>query len=244
MFLSTLIGLNYGELLMEVEFDLHPVQVLANNYSAADAVNSFLRSKDLKWIRYFNILASGQQGAVRMRSAHLMFKDSESWAEFQQENLLRIQALFDHFWVNTRRILWFVADSEGVAFPKNTRQEGIGGGYLYQILYSTLPGKRDDLRAEWKKYIGPFVKDLEENPGFLERTHYVSKGFHGDYDELIQYEFASMPALVQSMHGKAFEELRKQTSKFIDEDVVNILTPGADEALYWHAEGADKADEL
>jgi len=234
---STLLNFGWGELLMEVEFDLAPVQQLANNYSSADAIQSFLSSMDLKWLRYFNILASGEAGSVKMRVAHLMFEDAHSWAQFQQEQLITAQALFDHFWVNARRIIWFSGEPDGVAWPERKRSEGMSAGFVFQLYFTPVPGKRDEMRNEYKKYVGPFLKDLEGNPGFLERSRFTSKGFQSEYEELVQYEFASMPALVESMFGKAAEELNKQMSKFKQSQSVTILTPGADQSFYWQSAG-------
>jgi len=235
------------EVLMEVEFDLHPNQALPDGYTAADSVNSFLQSTDLKWLRYFTNVVSGKPGDVHMRTAHLMFKDSESWGEFIQEHLQKFNALFDHFWVDTRRMVWNVvpSDAESIVFPKTLRTEGVAAGYIFQALFSTLPGMEKEFQSEWKRLVGPFVKELETNPGFLERTHYTSGGFQSEYDEMVQYDFSSMNALTSSMYGQAYTELVRHLSKYLDEYAVNILAPGADEALYWPAQGADKAaDEL
>jgi hypothetical protein len=245
LFACALLTCNCAEVLMEIEFDLHPIQQLPDGYTPADSINTFLQSTDMKWLRYFTNLVSGKPGAIRMRTAHMMFKDADAWAQFSQENLQKFNALFDHFWVNTRRVLWTVAPSESVVFPKTLRTEGVAAGYVYQVLYSPIPGKEKELKAEWNKLIGPFVKELETNPGFLERNHYTSNGFQGEYEELIQYDFSSMQALSLSMQGQVYINICDELEKYIDEYAVNILAPGADEALYWPAQGADKAtDEL
>jgi hypothetical protein len=145
---STLLNFGSGELLMEVEFDLAPVQHLGNNYSAADVIGSFLSSKHIQWIRYFNILASGEAGSAKMRVAHFMFKDATTWALFQQEHITIVQGLFDHFWVNARRMIWFSAEPDGITWPKRTRPEGMTAGFVLQLYYTPVSGKRDEMRNE------------------------------------------------------------------------------------------------
>eukprot|EP00906_Rhabdomonas_costata_P025399 RCo036319 len=239
---AVLCGTHAAELLVEVEFDLSTTQALADGYTPADSINNFLASKDLKWLRYYVNLVSGKSGHVRMRTAHLMFKDANSWAVFQYEHGQRWNALFDHFWVDTRRTLWTAAAVDP-AYPKTLRAQGVDGGYVFQLLYSAEDRKENELKAKWSSSQGAFIADLKANPGFLERQAFVAGGFQSEYEHMVQFEFTSLKALTDSMQSKAWQDLFSGLHELMDDYAVNILTPGADEALYWPAAGADKAPE-
>ena len=77
-----------------------------------------------------------------------MFKDASSWAVFQYENAQRWNALFDHFWVDTRSTLWTAAAVDP-AYPKTLRAQGVDGGYVFQLLYSAEDRKENELKAKW-----------------------------------------------------------------------------------------------
>jgi hypothetical protein len=240
---TLLLSVARGEVLLEVEFDLHALQTLPDGYSAGDSINAFLLSTDMKWLRHFINTVSSKPGEIRMRTSHLMFKDHESWAIFQQENAQKFNALFEHFWINSRRTLWNVAAPEAIMFPKTVRTEGIDAGYIFQVFYSITPGHETEVQTTWNQYIKAVIADLEGNAGFLERTHFTAGVFQIHYTNLIQYEFSSMKSLSSTMFGPAYTEMFNKLREHLAEHVVKILTPGADEAMYWPAQGADKAPD-
>lgn len=247
----------HSEVLMEIEFDLSESQQLPTGFSAVDSVNEFLQSKNMKWLRYFNNVIGSKPGPVRVRTAHMCFKDMQTWALFVEENQNKMDALFDHFWMNTRRVMWqmpeatsnsssssnskisssVVKNASSVKFPNRTRSEGMGAGYVFQVLYT--PFREQDFNEEWNRVVDPFVKELEENVNFLERKHYVSSIFQSQYRHLIQYEFGSLASLMQSMYGKVYIDMTEKLSKHLREYAINIMTPGATDGVYWPAGGAD-----
>lgn len=233
-----------SEVIMEVEFDLNTVQTLPDGFSATDTVNVFLQSKNMKWLRYFNTLASSKPGPIPMRTAHLAFRSIESWAKFLEENQSQFDALFDHFWLQSHRVLWETYTIyEGVSFAKKERTFDVGGGFMYQILYT--PIRDQELNDDWRRNAPLFASALDGNSGFLERTHYISNHFQSKYQHMVQYEFSSLNALTDAVYGKVYTDLMAKITRHFREYSVSILTPGASQGYgyYWPAGDADVIDQ-
>lgn len=230
------------EVIMEVEFDLHPVQVSSTGYSSGDSISQLLQSQKMKWLRYFNNLEGSKPGSTPSRTAHLAFQDITHWSAFVAENQVSWDALFDLFWVQSRRTLWHSAPKESFTFPKHERPANGSTGYLYQMLYT--PFNERAVNEEWIRSVEPFVKLLSNTSDFIQRTHYISHYFQSEYTHLVQYEFSNLTTLSQVMNGKVFNDIRGKMNKLNREYAINILMPGTDGAVYWPAQGADKRDEL
>lgn len=231
-----------SEIILEIEFDIHPTQNISTGYSASHALHEFMSSKNMKYLRYFHHLVSSKPGPVRMRTAHFAFSDDASVMQFVQEFKDILGLLFDRFWVHNHRFLWQTADLEAVPFPRRGREINEKGGYLFQMLYT--PYKDQEMFNAWDKECVRFADELYDNADFLERTHYFADNDSSSkYRHMVQYEFTSLTGLTKTMFGTAFTELIQNMNKHIREYAVNILIPGIDEGLYWPAVGGSVDDE-
>eukprot|EP01010_Urceolus_cornutus_P001000 NODE_1513_length_878_cov_82.161641_g1172_i0.p1 GENE.NODE_1513_length_878_cov_82.161641_g1172_i0~~NODE_1513_length_878_cov_82.161641_g1172_i0.p1 ORF type:complete len:251 (-),score=54.07 NODE_1513_length_878_cov_82.161641_g1172_i0:77-829(-) len=237
LFLAILLSIlcsAHSEVLLEVSFD---IAAREDTETAAENIRSYLSSENLKWIRYFHVLVSGHPERPPMRIAQMMFKDFESWAKFEQENLLVTHSLFDNYWVNSRRSLYAKQDSP-VTFPLGERTDEKRGGFIFQFKYTVLPGKEQEFQAKWKREIDPLVKQLERNSGFLEHQSFNVQSVGGG-QSMATYEFTDMASLSLSMHSVTAQKIAANLAPYLKDYTSAILTPGNDEsaALFWPAAG-------
>ena len=127
------------EVLLEVTFDISPKDQTDTGFKATDALQLYLQSPKMKWLRSFHMLISGATSNKPQRVALMAFKDSQNWAEFEEDHLVKTHALFDHFWLNSRRVLWHTVE-EDVTYPERPRSLERPGGFTWMFKYSLKDG--------------------------------------------------------------------------------------------------------
>eukprot|EP00992_Anisonema_acinus_P012888 TRINITY_DN8424_c0_g1_i2.p1 TRINITY_DN8424_c0_g1~~TRINITY_DN8424_c0_g1_i2.p1 ORF type:complete len:248 (-),score=55.98 TRINITY_DN8424_c0_g1_i2:70-813(-) len=240
LLLLVFVSLASSELLVQIDFSLSATQQFGD-YTAADPIGVFLQSTDMKWIRYFTVLVSGQPSAVPQNVAFFMFKDLDAWASFQQANYKTYQALFDHFWVDTRRTM-FESVAGGPVYPKSKRTAGQTGGFVWQFLYTVKEGKANELSNYLNSASGAFIADLRKNTGFIERSEFADSFLQTGFTHMVYYDFTDLPSMMESMRGNAYTMLINGMKRYLDTSAVTVLAPGTGDGMYWSALGADPVD--
>lgn len=249
LLLALLFGLvlGQGDVLLEVSFDLASEEKTEDGYTAADSVNAYLNSTHLMWLRYFHVLVSDQQVDVPMRVAQLMFKDTANWAAFEDETIARTHVLHDHFWVNSRRVVWLTSPSKQ-AFPSNgdRRSSDKPGGFMWQFKFSILPNKEAEWNNYWNAQASKLIGELENNNGFVEAQTYSANIFRRSLNHMFEWEFLTMEALSKSVfESTAVADLLDNAPKYLAEWSTVILAPPAEgqTGLFWQASGAQQAPD-
>eukprot|EP00668_Euglena_longa_P028812 GGOE01036139.1.p1 GENE.GGOE01036139.1~~GGOE01036139.1.p1 ORF type:complete len:248 (+),score=24.23 GGOE01036139.1:39-782(+) len=211
--------------LMEVSFDLALQQESETGYTASHTVEEYLKDPNLLWLRYLNILVSGNEGPAPMRTAFMEFKDYEGWASFESTNMERTHILYDLFWINWKRVLW--EDVPSLAVKGQERTEENPGGYIFLFKYSLLPGKRD----EGTQFLEQKLKsiDVSSLDGLLEQRAFTNGLWQSKFSNLLWFEFASMEALSRAVYKDStvtgiFHEAK---AAYLAEYSTSILVPSA-----------------
>jgi len=221
-----LVAVHAERVLLEVNFDLALNQESETGYTASHTVSEYLQDEELLWMRYFHTLVSGQPGNAPMRVSLIEFKSIAGWAKFEQGHIEGTHILYDLFWINWRKLLWFEKKVEGGPAVK-TRQAQTKGGYVWAFRWSWKEAKSGD--AVQSKCLATAKKEAEANAGFLERRAYTSGSFQSEFQNLLTYEFNSMQALSQFVYENAniqncLKEYGEHSTKFAS----TVLAPSAD----------------
>jgi hypothetical protein len=243
-----LVVLASSEVMMEVCFDLALKEQTETGFKPTDALNMYLQSKSMKWLRSFHMLVSGQVSKPQ-RVAFLAFKDVHSWAEFEEEHLVKTHALFDHFWLNSRRVLWTEVADENLQFPIRSRSMEKTGGFMWQLKYTVSFGKEN----EWKEFLDDiFKKAIEEvnvNEAFVEGHNYDGKNLQHTFQHMILWEFLSMGGLSDGvLESPTMAVFYTNLPKYCSDWNSAILAPPTDEngkqiGYFYPAAGADTTAE-
>ena len=127
------------EVLLETTFDISPKDQTDTGFKATDALQLYLQSPKMKWLRSFHMILSGATSNKPQRVALMAFKDTQNWAEFEEDHLVKTHALFDHFWLNSRRVLWHQVD-QTQSYPERPRSMEKPGGFTWVFKYSIKDG--------------------------------------------------------------------------------------------------------
>eukprot|EP01001_Neometanema_parovale_P008559 NODE_4829_length_1012_cov_254.325084_g4623_i0.p1 GENE.NODE_4829_length_1012_cov_254.325084_g4623_i0~~NODE_4829_length_1012_cov_254.325084_g4623_i0.p1 ORF type:complete len:277 (-),score=115.21 NODE_4829_length_1012_cov_254.325084_g4623_i0:182-961(-) len=235
-----------AELVMEISFDLALKEQTETGFKPTDALNLYLQSKSMKWLRSFHMIVSGQI-AKPQRVAFLAFKDAANWAEFEEEHLVKTHALFDHFWLNSKRVLWSEVAQEG--YPSRTRSMEKPGGFMWQFKWTVIPGKEQAFNSFWAEHEKKVLAELEKNQGFVESKRYDSMNMQRTFGGQMIWEFLGMPSLTESViDGAAMKEVYAALPKYCSDWNTAILAPPTDEngktiGFFYPAAGADPGEE-
>eukprot|EP00992_Anisonema_acinus_P008943 TRINITY_DN5123_c0_g1_i1.p1 TRINITY_DN5123_c0_g1~~TRINITY_DN5123_c0_g1_i1.p1 ORF type:complete len:266 (-),score=69.74 TRINITY_DN5123_c0_g1_i1:116-859(-) len=229
-----------AEILMEYAFSLGPNQSY-DEYTSAQPLSAMLTSDNLKWVRFHTPLVSGRPRMTTQHIAHLVFKDIESFALFEQEHYKNQESLFTQFWVKSRRTIYQILDSP--EYPTNKRSEENPGGFMWELQYSVKEGQEASMAAYLKRSSGTFISELRTNKGFIQRRYASDEFLQSEFTFLETFEFADLDSLVKAMRGNAYQTLFKGLRPFLKRHAVTILAPGHGDGLFWAANGHDSADD-
>eukprot|EP00667_Euglena_gracilis_P017137 EG_transcript_18012 len=211
--------------LMEISFDLALQQESETGYTASHTVEEYLKDPNLLWLRYLNILVSGNEGTAPMRTAFMEFKDYEGWASFEATNMERTHILYDLFWINWRRVLW--EDVPALAIKAQERTEENPGGYIFLLKYSLLPGKKE----EGSQFIEQKLKSIDSSSldGLLEQRGFSNGLWQSKFSNLLWFEFSSMETLSRSIYkeGTLSSVFHEAKAAYFAEYSTSILVPSA-----------------
>lgn len=243
LFPLLLLGTAEAEVMMEVCFDLALKEQTETGFKPTDALNLYLQSKSMKWLRSFHMLVSGQVTKPQ-RVAFLAFKDTHSWAEFEEEHLAKTHALFDHFWLNSRRVLWQEAEPK-VEIAKKSRTVEKPGGFIWQLKYTVLPGKEGQWGAHLEATLAAMKPELEANEGFVEHHLYDSKNLQRSFQGMVLWEFLGMGSLSQAvLEGPTMTAFFAGLPSYLADWNTAVLAPPTDEngkqiGFFYPGAGAD-----
>eukprot|EP00992_Anisonema_acinus_P011818 TRINITY_DN7697_c0_g2_i3.p1 TRINITY_DN7697_c0_g2~~TRINITY_DN7697_c0_g2_i3.p1 ORF type:complete len:262 (+),score=66.21 TRINITY_DN7697_c0_g2_i3:54-788(+) len=240
LLLCALLVCTTGEMLMEISFSLGPKQNYSG-YSSAEPVSQMLQSSDLKWLRYFVPVISGQPRDAAQHVAHFMFPDYEAWTRFQQDHHYIFRHLFDHFWPVSKRNLYNIVSDE--LYHKQKRTEGNVGGFIWQFHYAVAEGKEQLLANHIASASPAFAQDLKNNEGFFERYECEDKSLGSEFPFMVAYDFQDFPSMYKSMRGQHYLAYFNGMKKYLSNYAVTIMAPGTGDGLFWIGLGADPSDE-
>eukprot|EP00996_Jenningsia_fusiforme_P002558 NODE_3384_length_987_cov_55.713220_g3111_i0.p1 GENE.NODE_3384_length_987_cov_55.713220_g3111_i0~~NODE_3384_length_987_cov_55.713220_g3111_i0.p1 ORF type:complete len:262 (-),score=60.77 NODE_3384_length_987_cov_55.713220_g3111_i0:146-931(-) len=229
--------------LMEVTFDLNPVEELPDGYKSSDAVSDFLASENLLWMRYHHVLVADRDRDIGMRVAHFSFTDLAAWSKFQDETLVAGHVLYDHFWENARRSLW--EKSGEVAFPDrgDSRTDDAPGGFKWVLKYSVEPAKQNEFRQFFDQSMRVVQQELEKNEDFIEGHLYHAELFRSDDEHMLEFEFRSVETLTKTVYGsggpmRAFlQGLSGHAESYRTLILAPPVTEEGVESVFWQAQG-------
>eukprot|EP00992_Anisonema_acinus_P011214 TRINITY_DN7234_c0_g1_i3.p1 TRINITY_DN7234_c0_g1~~TRINITY_DN7234_c0_g1_i3.p1 ORF type:complete len:268 (-),score=52.32 TRINITY_DN7234_c0_g1_i3:119-922(-) len=234
------------EVLLEVSFDIALKTETETGFKPTDTLNEYLEGQ-MKWLRTFHMLLSGSQEKPQ-RVAFLAFRDTASWATFEEEHLVRTHALFDHFWLNSKRVLWYEVE-QSMEFPEKDRTIERSGGFVWQFKYSVIPGKEKSFTAHWERVMGDVVAELKENLGFVESRLYSARNLQRAFQHMVMWEFLGMSELAEGvLESKHMQDLFASLPQYCSDWNSAVLTPPTDEdgkqvGFFYPAAGADVSDE-
>eukprot|EP00994_Dinema_validum_P001008 NODE_1199_length_1053_cov_117.462151_g930_i0.p1 GENE.NODE_1199_length_1053_cov_117.462151_g930_i0~~NODE_1199_length_1053_cov_117.462151_g930_i0.p1 ORF type:complete len:288 (+),score=84.73 NODE_1199_length_1053_cov_117.462151_g930_i0:62-865(+) len=235
------------ELVMEVSFDLALKTETETGFKPTDALQVYLTSDKMKWLRSWHMLVSGQITKPQ-RVALLAFKNHRNWAEFEEENLVKTHALFDHFWLNSKRVLWNQV-SEDFDYPSRTRSMEKPGGFMWVFKYSVIAEKEASWEKFYQSHMTKLAAEVQTNDQFVEASAYSTRKFQRMFQHMVMWEFLSMSGLSEAVYeSKVMAEFIEAVPQYCSDWNSVVLVPPTDEdgkqvGFFYPAAGADPSEE-
>eukprot|EP00667_Euglena_gracilis_P020023 EG_transcript_21578 len=239
---------NSKEVLLEVSFDISPKEQTETGFKATDTLQLYLQSPKMKWLRSFHMLISSATSNKPQRVAFMAFRDTLSWAEFEEEHLVKTHALYDHFWLNSRRVLWREVD-QVIQYPSHERSMERSGGFIWCLKYSLKDGKEESWKKFWGEKLGDVIPALKENEGFVESHSYSTRNMLKSFQHMVMWEFLGMRELAEAVYDNpAMQVIFDALPHYCSDWTSTVLAPPADEngkqiGFFYPAAGADPPAE-
>lgn len=236
------------EVLLETTFDISPKDQTDTGFKATDALQLYLQSPKMKWLRSFHMILSSATSNKPQRVAYMAFKDTQNWAEFEEDHLVKTHALFDHFWLNSRRVLWHQIE-QPVAYPERPRSMEKPGGFTWVFKYSIKDGKEEAWKKFWTDKIAAVISTLNDNEGFVESHAYSTGNMLKAYQYMILWEFLGMRELSEALYdNEPMQVILDALPHYCSDWSTAVLAPPADEngkqiGFFYPAAGADPPAE-
>eukprot|EP00999_Lentomonas_sp_LEN2_P000425 NODE_1428_length_863_cov_75.415761_g1382_i0.p1 GENE.NODE_1428_length_863_cov_75.415761_g1382_i0~~NODE_1428_length_863_cov_75.415761_g1382_i0.p1 ORF type:complete len:251 (+),score=50.94 NODE_1428_length_863_cov_75.415761_g1382_i0:64-816(+) len=195
-----------GSVLLEVEFDIAPVEQQEQGQSVSSILTAYLQDPNLQWMRYLNTLVDGTPEKTPSRIAFIEFAGVKEWGEFEKAQKGPTHVLLDIYWLPWRRLPWMSSDNEPEVKPVAKRVEQ-QEGYVYIFKYSVSADKAGKFAELSKSSLPRKVAALNSNAGFLDRKVYTEGAFQSQFSHMALYEFTSLESMLEIVYkpGALFE---------------------------------------